>query len=124
LTATARERRIGYVSWMAVTDPVYRLPRMTGSQGRGLRGGSYTASREDGTVRLSYHRARFAVDVAVTGSASLAANRLTADIRVQVADQRAGRLTVRGVLWDPAHPRARLTGTLDGHAVDLTVPTR
>ncbi len=123
-TATVRDRRIAYVSWMAVTDAVYRLPKMTAARGRGLRGGSFTVGREDGTVRLSYDRTRFAVDVAVTGTADLTANRLTGRIQVQVAGHPVGELTVRGVLWDPAHPRARLTGRLNGHRGTLTVPTR
>jgi pimeloyl-ACP methyl ester carboxylesterase len=124
-TASTRNRRIGYVTWMAVTDAVYRVPRMTGPRGRGLRGGSYTVSRQGTTIAVSYHRARFTDDLAITGSAKLTANNLlTGRVHIRSAGHGVGELTVHGTLWDPAHPRARLIGTLNAQRVTMTVPTR
>jgi hypothetical protein len=124
--ATAWDRRVAYVSWMAVTDAVYRIPRMTGTRGRGLRGGRYTISRPGTTTTmLTYYGMRFASDVAVTGSARLTAgNVLTARVFLSVGGHWVGWLSLRGVLWDPAHPLAKLTGTLHGRQVSVSMPTR
>jgi hypothetical protein len=59
------------VTWLTVVDAVYRLPRMTGTTGRGLRGGSYTVTRTGRTTRINYQRARFTNDVYVSGHITL-----------------------------------------------------
>ena len=123
--ATPADRRIGYATWMAVSDAVDQVPRMTTPQGRGLRGGSYTVTVGAGSETFDYDAARFTDDVAVSGTMQLDAhNLLSGRVRVTVDGRSAGYLAVRAVLWDPAHPRALLTGRLNGDRVVLIAPTR
>jgi len=123
--ATLTDRRIGYVTWMTVTDAVYRLARMTTRHGRGLRGGSYTVTSTKAGTTLTYRAARFTTDVRITGRATLSTdNHLTAQIRVLVQGRPAGTLHLRAVLWDPAHPLASLIGKLYGRRVTMAVQTR
>ena len=122
---TRLDRQVADVAWMAATDAVYRLPRMTGPTGRGLRGGSYTVrSAPSGTV-ITYHRTRFTRDVVITGKLTVdSANVVTGRLSVLGPSGHSGVLRVRAVLWDPAHPSASLRGTLSGEPVQLSVPTR
>ena len=67
------------VAWAAVEDAVYQTPRLAATTGRGLRGGTYKVKRGKATMKITYRRARFSRDVAVSGVASLdiATSRLT-----------------------------------------------
>jgi pimeloyl-ACP methyl ester carboxylesterase len=122
--APTYDRRIADVAWLTVTDAVYRLPRMTGATGRGLRGGSYTVSTTGAGTAITFDKARFTTDVRITGQASLDANALIAHVVVTGPRGRTGVLDIRAVLWDPAHPRASVRGTLGGHPIAVVTPTR
>src|SRR5262249_24959079 len=89
------DRRIANVAWLTVTDAVYRLPRMTGATGRGLRGGAYTVTNTPTGTRIDYQRAQFTNDVYISGQATLGAtNTLTGDITLIDARGRTGALTI------------------------------
>jgi hypothetical protein len=113
------------VTWLTVVDAVYRLPRMTGTTGRGLRGGSYTVTRTAAATRIDYQQARFTNDVFVSGHITLdTGNALTGLVTVAGPGARTGTLTIKAVLWDPAHPLASLQGTLGGREIAVLTQTR
>jgi hypothetical protein len=98
---------------------------MSGTTGRGLRGGSYTVTRTGLTTRITYRRARFTNDVYISGHITLGpGNRLTGRVTVTGPCRRTGTLMIRAVLWDPSHPLASMQGTLHGRAVAVLTQTR
>ena len=122
--STPLERRVAAVAWAAVEDAIYQAPRLTGTTGRGLRGGSFRVKHATATTTVTYRGVRFARDVAVSGVASLelATSRLTA--RISVAGALSGTLRLRATLWDPANPDATIRGTLGDGAIALRAPAR
>jgi pimeloyl-ACP methyl ester carboxylesterase len=122
--STALGRRVGAVAWAAAEDAIYQLARLSGTTGRALRGGTFTVKRSETAVTVTYRRARFSSDVAVSGTARFApaSSRLTG--RLTVAGALAGTLDVRATLWDPDRPKATVRGTLGGHRVALLAPAR
>lgn len=76
------------------------------------------------TTTITYRRARFSGDVAVSGVASLdiATSRLTG--RITVAGALPGTLQPHATLWDPDKPNATVRGTLGGQRVALLAPAR
>jgi pimeloyl-ACP methyl ester carboxylesterase len=119
------DRRIAKVAWLTVVDAVYRLPRMTGTTGRGLRGGSYTVTRTGQTTSLNYRQARFTNEVYISGHITLdPGNRLTGLVTVAGPCRRIGTLTIKAMLWDPSHPLASLQGNLHGREVAVLTQTR
>jgi pimeloyl-ACP methyl ester carboxylesterase len=125
LRASKIDRRIASATWLTVVDAVYRLPRMTGTTGRGLRGGHFTVTRAAATTRIDYERAQFTNDVFVSGHLTLdASNALTGVVTVTGPGRRAGTLTIKAVLWDPSHPWASLRGTLGGREIAVITQTR
>ncbi len=119
------DRKVAAVAWSTVVDAVYRLPRMTGTTGRGLRGGIITVKVTGGSAAIDYRSAKFTGDVAVTGHATLSpSNVLAATVTVAGPHGRSGRLIISATLWDPAHPVATITGTLRGHRIAVTTQTR
>ena len=122
--STPLARRVAAVAWAAVEDAVYQTPRLTATTGRGLRGGTYKVKHGKATTKITYRRARFSRDVAVSGVASLdiATSRLTG--RITVAGALPGTLQLHATLWDPDKPNATVRGTLGGQRVALLAPAR
>lgn len=122
--STLPERRVAAVAWATVEDAVYRLPRLSGNRGRALRGGTFMVKRGKTTTTITFRRARFSRDVAVTGVASLdrATSRLAG--RITVSGARSGTLRLRATLWDPHDSGATLRGTIGGDPVALLAPAR
>jgi hypothetical protein len=122
---TPSDRRIVSVAWAAVEDAVLRSMRMAGTQGRGLRGGSYTVTGTDTTTTLDLTGARFSSDVAVTGRTTLdlATHTLDAQVTVDGPGSHDGQLTFHGVLFAPTQPDTHVRGVLRGRPVALLVPT-
>jgi hypothetical protein len=122
---TRLDLRIANVAWLTARDAVYRLPRMTGVTGRGLRGGSYTVSRDKRGTRITYHRAKFVDDEYVSGQATLTtANRFYGTLSIVTPDGGVGTLHIDAILWDPAHPRASITGVIGGTPIAAFTQTR
>src|SRR3954454_14523515 len=120
-----RDRRVASVAWSAVADAVYRSLRMTGTAGRGLRGGSYAVSKSETATDIDLTGIRFANDVAISGHATLdrTTSTLDATISVNGPGSRDGTLTLHGILWNPGHPTGQIRGSLHGRKVALLVPT-
>ncbi len=124
--STPLDRRVAAVAWATVVDAVYRLPRMTGSTSRGLRGGvvTVTPAPPAGAV-IQYSGVHFTNDVSITGKATLTSfTSLKATVRVAGPNHESGTLSIQAVIWDPAHPLASITGTLNGHRVVVSTQTR
>ncbi len=97
---------------------------MSGSEGHGLRGGSFTATGAYlaySPVRLKLGGVRFVPDVAVSGAVEWdrRASRVTARLRLRGAV--SGNLRLR---WRTSDTRAVafMSGTLDGRRVRLRTP--
>lgn len=122
---TPSDRRVASVACAAVEDAVLRSMRMAGTKGRGLRGGSYTATHTDTTTTLHLHRTRFSSDTAVTGHATLDLSTHTLDAQVTVdgPGSHDGTLTLHGLLFHPTQPNIQIRGSLRGRSVTLLVPT-
>jgi pimeloyl-ACP methyl ester carboxylesterase len=123
--STPTDRRVASVAWSTVEDAVYRSLRMFGDHGRGLRGGEYTVSRSDTSTTITYLGARFAEDVAVSGTATLdrTTNTLDATVDVDSVGNHDGTLTLQATLWDPSQPTAQIRGSIRGRTLALTMPT-
>ena len=123
--STLADRQAAAVTWSAVVDAVYRMPRMTRSTGHGLRGGTTTVTTGDAGSTITYRGVRFTTDLTISGTATIDnASRLSASVVVSGPCGRVGSLTIGAVLWDPAKPLATLTGRINGHQVAVTTQTR
>jgi hypothetical protein len=119
------DRKVADVAWQTATDAVYRQFRMTTLTGRGLRGGTYTVSTTAAGTQLDLENARFTDDVAVSGQVTLDAGlKLTGRVTVIDANGLRGSLKLHGVLWDPVHPLAMISGKLGGDRVSVVTQTR
>jgi hypothetical protein len=107
-------------AWSAAYDGIQRFFRMGGDTGAGLRGGSFTV---DGTT-LTYDRARFTGDVAVSGTATIdfGSGGVTADLEIDGPGAQDGTLHVAGRLFPHTSPLLA-SGRIGGHRVELLVPT-
>ncbi|HZD86711.1 MAG TPA: alpha/beta hydrolase [Gaiellaceae bacterium] len=130
-----QERQVASVAWSTIADGFMRAQRMYGTNGRGLRGGSYTVTTSDTTVAIDYQAVRFSNDVTVTGHATrdLATNTIDAQVTVAQAEGKGGKqhgrgdplqgtLTIHGVLYTPGEPDGQVRGTINDHQVALLVP--
>jgi pimeloyl-ACP methyl ester carboxylesterase len=125
LDTSRLDAQVANVAWLTVVDAVYRLPRMTGNTGRGLRGGSYAVTKSTAATTITYRRAQFTDDVQISGRATLDSdNRLEATVTVKGPDGENGTLTIDATLWDPAQPTAALRGQLRHHDIAFTTQTR
>ena len=109
---------VARAAWSAAYDGIQRFFRMSGDTGAGLRGGSFTV---DGTT-LTYDRARFTHDVAISGTAALDFDTggVTADLTIEGPE--GGTLHIAGRLFPHTAPLTA-TGRIGGHRVELLVPT-
>jgi pimeloyl-ACP methyl ester carboxylesterase len=132
---TLSDRRVASVAWGAVQDAFFHAGRMSGTSGRGLRGGNYTVTTSDTSTTIDYRGARFSNDISVTGQASLDLTTNTVDAQVsieQVGEQsgdqlrRAGHLvgtlTFHGTFFTPRSPNGHVGGVIGGRRVALLVP--
>ena len=110
-------RRVAAVATATVADAIQRWAVNAGGASRGLRGGrwSYTGER---VVRFRFRRARFARDVAVSGSATwrLADGAVRARLRLPGRGRLRARWSVRRRL-----ARATLDGRLGGRRLRATM---
>ncbi len=119
------DRKVADVAWQTATDAIYRQFKMTTTTGRGLRGGTYTVSTTAAGTQLDLQNAQFTDDVAVSGQVTLDAGlRLTGRVTVSGSAGLRGSLKLHGVLWDPAHPLATISGKLGGNRVTVVTQTR
>jgi hypothetical protein len=135
--ADQQDRKLASVAGSTILDAFMRAQRMnlmTGTTGRGLRGGGYTVTPSPATTTIDFNAVRFTNDVTITGHATrdLAANTIDAQVTVVQTDdqsgsqqahgrQRQGTLGFHGVLYTPGKPDGQIRGTIDGHQVALLV---
>jgi hypothetical protein len=116
-----RDRRVAWAAAHAVADAFARWWVMSGSAGRGLRGGRFSAAGayySYAPVRLRLDGVRFVRDVPVSGRAAWDRRARHYRARVRVP---GGRLRIA---WagDRRQARAAITGRLGGRAVRLAMP--
>jgi hypothetical protein len=92
-----------------------------GLHGPGLHGGTFHGRYSDQGETLSLKGARYARDLAVTGTIQYVNGRgLDATLRVRGAT--SGTVRIRGLLFDDRATRLKVTGVIGGRIVRLTVP--
>jgi hypothetical protein len=124
-----QDRQGASVACSSVIDAFMHAQRMTGTSGRGLRGGSYTVAKGQTTTTIDFNAVRFNNDVTVTGHATrdLATNTIDTQVTVEQTEhghghQRQGTLSFHGVLYTPSKPDGTVRGTIAGRHVALLVP--
>ena len=92
--------------------------------GAGMRGGSFTLTRADAKLDLTYERVRFARDVAVSGRAHVDfdTGAVAADLDVDGPGREDGTLRVAGPLFPHTGP-VPARGVIDGRRVAVLVPS-
>ena len=113
------------VSAATVIDAVKRTFLSFGSDGVGLRGGTFTISFSDTAATLGLDATRFSEDVAITGTAVHTFETDIFDVNVTVDGPRDldGTLNINGrAFFVPGASTWHITGVLGGRSVDLRVP--
>ena len=127
--STAKDRRAATVTVEAIADVIDRWYAIPGYTGTSLYGGRFSMYNSTGlpvssqTWTLKLNRLRWTRDVQVTGTGSMprGAGTATMTMKIKGAGTDAGSLTIT---WPTRAPGAvaRVTGTIGGRVVDLTVP--
>jgi pimeloyl-ACP methyl ester carboxylesterase len=117
---TLRQRQVATAVAGTVGDMFPRWTAMYGTEGRGLRGGTFiTTGLEE--VRFRMQAMRWVSDVRVSGTVRW--NRTTGDVAATVTFSGAsvGKLGIRWNEWDQ-HARATASGTIDGTRLRIELP--
>ena len=99
---------------MTAGDVLARVNGNSSGRGRGLRGGSYTVTRDAGHLRLHLNKVQFVEDIAISGTLQRNLGRggmVQGNLAVWSLGASTGRLRVQ---WNEAEaePQARIRGTL------------
>jgi pimeloyl-ACP methyl ester carboxylesterase len=119
--STSRDRQITTVAVAQVGDTLAQWAVMTGTDGTGLRGGTFTIEDDD-TVTFVFAGAKFADDVAIDGVATW--NRVTGQVGADLEVTASGASGPLTVAWDDTAPDAIATarGTLGGRPISVSLP--
>jgi pimeloyl-ACP methyl ester carboxylesterase len=125
--STAADRQVATVATAAVTDAFRRaFGPVFSDRGRGLRGGRYRVAPGPDRAVIELKKARFAADVAVSGTARylFPGQELRAKVSVDGPDALDGTLRITGVWFGFGVETTVLVvrGELGGRPVSLTVP--
>lgn len=117
---SARQRRVGAAVAATVGDVFPRWFAMFGSEGVGLRGGTFSTTGLD-DVGFRLHDLRWVENLAVSGRVTW--DRATGEVvaRVTCAGAAACRLAVTWN-YNEVRARARVSGRVDGERVSFTMP--
>jgi hypothetical protein len=117
---TVRQRRVATAVAGTVGDMFPRWFAMYGTEGRGLRGGSFITTGLD-DVRFRMQGLRWVRDLNVSGTVRW--DRTTGDVRATVTFSGAaeGSLGIRWNEWEH-HAEAVAAGSIDGTRVRLELP--
>jgi len=118
------DRRAAWAAAHTVADALSRWWLISGTRGRGLRGGRFTASGpyySYAPVRFRLRGARFVRDVAVTGTATWDRRALRVRARLRIAGARRGALRI-GWASGRRGAAATIAGRLGGRAIRLRMP--
>ena len=120
-SSTEADRQIATIAVEQVGDALAQWGVMTGDNGQGLRGGTFTIDEGD-TLTFHFQGAKFSDDVTVDGTATVDQNTSKVDATVDVTSgEVSGTLAVS---WDAgiADAMAMARGTLDGRPLSVTLP--
>lgn len=125
--STPEDRKVATVATAAVTDALRRGFIQSGpGEGPGLRGGTFKLSFGDSSATADLVKARFAKDVAVSGSADygFASQAIDATVTVDGPGAEDGTLHITGIWFGFEVPTTvlKIDGTLGGRTVALKVP--
>jgi pimeloyl-ACP methyl ester carboxylesterase len=117
---TLRQRRVATAVAGTVGDLFPRWTAMYGTEGRGLRGGTFITTGLD-DVRFRMEGMRWVRDLSVSGTVRW--DRTTGDVRATVtySGSASGSLGIRWNEWEQ-HAEATASGTIDGTRVRLNIP--
>jgi pimeloyl-ACP methyl ester carboxylesterase len=117
---TTRQRRVASVAASTVGDLIPRWTAMLGTDGVGLRGGTFTTTGLD-VVRFRLKGVRWVDNLAVSGTASW--DRTTGAVEATVTCAAAADCKVH-IAWNYNAPlaQATVTGTVDAQRVSMTFP--
>ena len=117
---SGRQRRVGSAVTSTVGDVFPRWFAMLGSEGVGLRGGTFTTTGLD-TVRFRLDDLRWVENLGVSGR--VVWDRATGDVAAAVTCAGAAecRLTITWN-YNEAHATATVAGKIDGERVSFEVP--
>ena len=122
------DRRADAVATVAATTVIDAFKRsflQSGPDGVGLRGGTFTISFGDTGATIELTGARFARDVAVSGTAihTFESNIMDANVTVDGPGAADGTLNMSGLIFfAPGASTWQIHGVLGGRTVDLRVP--
>ncbi len=119
--STRLDRRVAAVAAATVTDSLRRAFLGSGTDGVGLRGGSWHGAFTENAFKIRWDAARFAEDVSVSGD-GLYAGFTTINANIRIAGVESGQLHIGGAWFDPNTTTLEIRGTLDGRRVALNVP--
>jgi pimeloyl-ACP methyl ester carboxylesterase len=122
--STPAARRAAWVGGITVGDALARWWLMSGSEGRGLRGGSYTASGDYlayTPVRLRMRGVKLVGDLATSGVVTWDRRRSRVSARLRLSGAVRGSVAIRWRL-DQVRAVATVSGTLGGRQVRLHMP--
>lgn len=116
------DRQAAAVAAATVTD-AYRRAEQQGTDGVGLRGGTFTTSFANNAIVLAFSKTRLATDLAVTGAATLTfGDTAVLDATITVSGTSAGTLHIHGVWSGPGATVLTIDGRLGTRALHVTVP--
>ena len=120
-SSTETDRQIASIAVGQVGDSIAEWGVMTGNDGSGLRGGTFTIDEGD-TTTLTFTGAQFSTDVKVDGTATIdsSTGSVSADIDV-TSGSTTGHIVAS---WDEdaANATAMARGTLDGRPLSVSLP--
>jgi pimeloyl-ACP methyl ester carboxylesterase len=121
--STRADRHVAAAAALALKD-VYGHGFMTGSNGVGLRGGTYQIKFTNSAAELRLHGVRLTKDVATTGRSSypFKTSVITASLKVRGPRGEAGRITVKGAWLTAGARQLEITGELGGRRLALEIP--
>jgi hypothetical protein len=116
------DRRVATVAAATVTDAFQRtFEQLEPHDGVGLRGGTFSPSFGPEGAMIDLTDARFAGDVAVSGTAT-SAGAIDATVTVDGPRGEDGTLHITGVWFAAGATKLQVSGTLGGRQVALLVP--
>ena len=122
--STLRDRKAAAVAVYTWLDALGQAWDVGADAGPALRGGTWSVAYGPDEATWTLDGARFAEDVAVSGTAhfGFSADNVPADLTVSGAGTAAGTLHVEApAIYDLTRPTAHVTGTLGGRTIDLVV---
>ena len=119
--STDADRQIAAVAVGQVGDSLAQWGVMTGNDGAGMRGGTFTVDDGD-TLTVSFNGAKLADDVSVDGTATIDQTTGKVDASLDVTSGTTTGTIVAS--WNASDVEASATarGTLDGRPVSVTMP--